>query len=55
MSGMGVIEGGWEFVWAAYGISAAVLLGYGVSLVLRLRAEQSLADRDARREPEVSS
>jgi len=27
MGGMGVIEGGWEFVWAAYGVTAAVLAG----------------------------
>ena len=33
----GVISGGWEFVWAAYGISAAVFVLYGVSLVVRLR------------------
>ena len=50
MNGMGVIQGGWEFVWAAYGISAAVLLGYGVSLVLRFRAEQDRAERESRRE-----
>ena len=33
----GVISGGWEFVWAAYGITAAVFVLYGISLVLRLR------------------
>lgn len=33
----GVISGGWEFVWAAYGISAAVFVLYGISLVVRLR------------------
>jgi hypothetical protein len=33
----GVISGGWEFVWAAYGITAAVFVLYGVSLVTRLR------------------
>lgn len=33
----GVIHGGWEFVWAAYGISAAVFLLYGISLVTRWR------------------
>jgi hypothetical protein len=55
MSGMGVIQGGWEFVWAAYGISAAVLLGYGATLVLRLRAEQVRAKRAESRAQEVSS
>ena len=33
----GVIEGGWSFVWAAYGISWAGLIGYLVSLWLRDR------------------
>lgn len=33
----GVIRGGWEFVWAAYGISATVFVLYGISLVVRLR------------------
>lgn len=36
MSG-GVISGGWEFVWAAYGITAAVFIIYTTSLVMRLR------------------
>jgi hypothetical protein len=33
----GVISGGWEFVWAAYGITAAVFLLYGISLMSRIR------------------
>jgi hypothetical protein len=33
----GVISGGWEFVWAAYGITAAVFVLYGVSLMSRIR------------------
>lgn len=33
----GVISGGWEFVWGAYGITAAVFVLYGISLVVRLR------------------
>lgn len=33
----GVISGGWEFVWAAYGITAAVFVLYGISLMSRLR------------------
>jgi len=36
MSG-GVISGGWEFVWAAYGITAAIFILYTASLVKRLR------------------
>jgi hypothetical protein len=50
MSPTGVIEGGWEFVRAAYGVSAAVLLVYGVTLVLRFRSARSRAER-ARKEP----
>lgn len=33
----GIVTGGWEFVWAAYGITFLVLGGYGVSLAARLR------------------
>ena len=33
----GVISGGWEFVWAAYGITAAVFVLYGISLMSRIR------------------
>jgi hypothetical protein len=29
---MGQIAGGWEYVWAAYGITWATLLAYGFSL-----------------------
>lgn len=39
MSG-GVVSGGWGFVWAAYGITAAVLIVYTISLVMRLREGQ---------------
>jgi hypothetical protein len=40
MSG-GVIQGGWEFVIAAYAITAVVLLGYAFSVCWRLsRAPQ---------------
>jgi heme exporter protein CcmD len=53
MSGMGVIEGGWEFVWTAYGISAAVLLGYAASLVRRLRSVQARPLREAGRASDV--
>jgi heme exporter protein D len=39
VTGVGVIEGGWGFVWGAYGISAAILIGYAVSLHFRYRDE----------------
>lgn len=37
----GVVTGGWGYVWAAYGITAVVLLVYGVTLITRLREEWS--------------
>lgn len=33
----GVVQGGWEFVVAAYTITALGFVIYGVSLVMRLR------------------
>jgi hypothetical protein len=41
----GVIAGGWEYVWAAYSVTAAILLGYAASLIMRYRAEQWRAER----------
>jgi heme exporter protein D len=32
----GIVTGGWEFVWAAYGITFLVVGGYAVSLAARL-------------------
>jgi heme exporter protein CcmD len=40
MSGPGVISGGWEFVWAAYGVSAVILTGYAASVIARYRAQR---------------
>jgi heme exporter protein D len=40
----GVIYGGWGFVWAAYGLSASVLLIYGISVVMRYRRERIRAE-----------
>ena len=50
MTGMGVIEGGWEFVMAAYGFSAAILVGYAVSIHIRYRAERARRRREEARE-----
>jgi protein-S-isoprenylcysteine O-methyltransferase Ste14 len=36
----GVVTGGWSFVVAAYSITAAVLVIYGISLIARLRDEE---------------
>ena len=37
----GIVSGGWNFVIAAYGITAAVLVLYGVTLITRLREAKS--------------
>ena len=47
MSSTGVIEGGWEFVVAAYSVSAIVLIGYAVSIHIRYRAERARRKREA--------
>ena len=49
MSG-GVVTGGWNFVVAAYSITAAVLLIYGVTLITRLRDEQTRATPEGEQE-----
>ena len=36
----GIVTGGWSFVVAAYSVTAAVFLIYGISLIARLRDEQ---------------
>jgi hypothetical protein len=41
----GVIAGGWEYVVAAYAITAVILLGYAASLIARYRAEHRRAAR----------
>jgi hypothetical protein len=49
----GVIVGGWEYVWAAYSVTAVILLGYTASLIARYRAERRKAARAGT--PEVSA
>jgi len=46
----GIVIGGWEFVWAAYGLTFLALGAYGTSLALRLRAfgEQTPEGRSSR-------
>jgi hypothetical protein len=41
----GVIAGGWEYVWAAYAVTAVILLGYAVSLIARYMSERGKAAR----------
>ena len=48
MTGSGVLQGGWEYVAAAYTVSAVILTGYAVSVIARYRAEAARRDRDAR-------
>jgi hypothetical protein len=40
----GMIPGGWNFVVAAYSITALVLAIYGASVIARLRAESRRID-----------
>lgn len=42
--GAGRIQGGWEFVWTAYGITWAGLCLYVLSLWLRRRSAESRRD-----------
>jgi hypothetical protein len=46
----GIVEGGWEFVVAAYTVTAVVLAAYATSVFLRLRAERDRAAAEAARE-----
>lgn len=41
----GVVQGGWEFVIAAYTVTAVVLAAYGASIFFRSRAEQRRSER----------
>lgn len=45
----GVVVGGWEFVWAAYGLTFAAFIIYGVTLVTKLREERARAAEDGNR------
>jgi hypothetical protein len=49
----GMVQGGWEFVAAAYTVSAVVLAAYGAWVVLRYRTEKSRAAAQAGRETRV--
>lgn len=39
----GVVVGGWEYVWAAYGVTALAFIVYGVTLITKLREERARA------------
>jgi len=47
---MGVVEGGWGFVAAAYVVTAAVLGAYATTVFLRYRTEKDRAAAKAERE-----
>ena len=36
----GYLSGGWNFVWAAYGLTFILLGAYGASLIARLRSSR---------------
>jgi heme exporter protein CcmD len=40
----GVVTGGWEFVWAAYGLTTLVLAVYTASVFARYRRERRRTD-----------
>ena len=42
----GMITGGWNFVVAAYTVTALVLSIYGISVIVRLRAEIARASEE---------
>jgi hypothetical protein len=42
----GVVSGGWNFVIAAYAVTAGVLLVYGVTLITRLRDARGRSERE---------
>jgi hypothetical protein len=44
--GSGLLHGGWEFVIAAYSVSALVFAGYFLSVHSRYRAERRQAARE---------
>jgi heme exporter protein D len=50
----GVITGGWNFVWAAYSLTAAVLAIYMISVLSRYAKERSDAARRKTRSAEVN-
>ena len=45
----GIVTGGWEFVWAAYALTAIALLAYGVMVITRSREQRRRADARADR------
>ena len=45
--GSGVIQGGWEFVTAAFVVTAVMLTGYTLSVIARYRALVSRQDSGA--------
>jgi hypothetical protein len=49
----GVVHGGWNFVIAAYTVSALVYFGYALSIHLRYRSERARAAREASQPSEV--
>jgi hypothetical protein len=46
----GVVEGGWEFVAAAYIVTGTILSAYATSVFLRYKTEQRRAAAEAERE-----
>lgn len=51
----GVVTGGWEFVIAAYGLTAVILLAYTISIFSRYRAEKRRYERELAEQREIGS
>ena len=48
MTGQGVVQGGWEFVTAAYTLTAVILLAYTASVIARYRSEAARREHGSR-------
>jgi hypothetical protein len=44
----GIVSGGWEFVWAAYGVSAFVLAAYCATVINGFFKARVSQERDAK-------
>jgi heme exporter protein CcmD len=51
----GTVTGGWEFVWAAYGLTFSILAVYISSVLMRYRSEKQRSDRERHQNREVMS
>ena len=48
LQGTGVIDGGWEFIWAAYGATWIFFAGYTATLFMRSTDSSAVAAKEDR-------